>query len=71
MFNTSNSSVEPIIINVVINGVLISMELNTGASFSVISESTHERINKVSLTSIVKSTVELKTYLGESIPIIG
>ena len=71
MFNTSNSSVEPIIINLVIDGVPISMELNIGASLSVISESTHERINKVSLTLIVKTTVELKTYLGESIPIIG
>ena len=68
---TRNSSVEPIIINIVINGVPISMELDTGASLSVISESTHDRINKVSLTPIVKSTVELKTYLGESIPIIG
>ena len=28
-------------------------------------------INKVSSTLIVKSTVELKTYLDESIPIIG
>ena len=71
MFNTSNSSVKPIIINLVIDGVPISMELYTGASLSVNSESTHERINKVSLTLIVKSTVELKTYLGESIPIIG
>ena len=71
MFNTRNSSVEPIIINVVINGVPISMELDTGASHSVISESTHEWINKVSLTQIVKSTVELKIYLGGSIPIIG
>ena len=71
MFNARNSSVEPIIINVVINGVPISMELDTGASLSVISESTHDQINKVSLTPIVKSTVELKTYLGESIHIIG
>ena len=46
------------------------MELDAGASLSVISESTHERINKVSLTLIVQFTVELKTYLGESIPII-
>ena len=71
MFNARNSSVEPIIINVVINGVPISMELDTGASLLVISESTHDLINKVSLTPVVKSTVELKTYLGESVPIIG
>ena len=59
MFNARNSSVEPTIINVVINGVPISMELDTGASLSVISESTHDRINKVSSTPIVKSTVSL------------
>ena len=71
MFSARNSSTEPIIVNVSLNQVPVTMELDTGASLSVINKETYNHINTVATIPITKSPVKLKTYIGESIPIIG
>ena len=58
-------------INVSLNQVPVTIELNTGASLFVINKDTYNHINTVATTPITKSPVKLKTYLGESIPIIS
>ena len=71
MFNTIDSSTEPIIVSVSLNQVPRNMELDTGASLSVINKDTYNQINALITTPITQSSVKLKTYMGECIPIIG
>ena len=71
MFSSRNSSTEPITVNVSLNQVLVTMDLDKSASLSVINKDTYNQINTVATTPITKLPVKLKTYLGESIPIIG
>ena len=68
MFSARNSSTEPIIVNVSLNQVPVTMELDTGASLSVINKDTCNHINTDAATPITKSPVKLKTYMGENIP---
>ena len=70
MFSARNSSTKPIIVYVSLNKVPVTMELDTGASLSVINKDTYNHINTVATTPMTKSPVKLKTYIGESIPII-
>ena len=53
-----------------LNRVPVTVELDTDASLSVINKDTYNHINTVATTSMTKSPVKLKTYIGESIPII-
>ena len=69
MFSAKNCSTEPIIVNVSLNQVPVTMELDTGTSLSVINKYTYNHIHTVSTTPISKSPVKLTTV--DSIPIIG
>ena len=60
---------KPIELNVNVQGKTISMELDTRAAVSLISEVTYN--NFFSEVSLKKSTVKLKSYSGEDIPVIG
>ena len=66
---TENSGSKPIELNVNVQGKTISMELDTGAAVSLISEVNYN--NFFSDVSLKKSTVKLKSYSGEDIPVIG
>ena len=66
---TENSGSNPIELNVDVQGETISMELDTGAAVSLISERTYNQF--FSDVSLKKSTVKLKSYSGEDIPVIG
>lgn len=72
MFHVSMGSCKPLQTTVVVSGTLVKMEIDTGASVSIISE---ERFNSIregkSLLELKPSTVRLQTYTGESIPILG
>ena len=46
------------------------MELDTGASVSVISESTFQAVLKDSV-SLEPSNIRLRTYMGEGLPVLG
>ena len=66
---TENSGSNPIELNVDVQGETISMELDTGAAVSLISERTYNQF--FSDVSLKKSTVKLKSYSGEDIPVRG
>ena len=65
----SAKSTDPITLNMPVNSVPVQMELDTGASFSVISESTYKRICKNE--PLQESTIRLNTYTGEAIQVLG
>ena len=55
-----------------INGVRIDMEVDTGASASIISEDTYREIAAHSaMEPLQESTLKLTTYTGESISLAG
>ena len=60
---------QPIQCEVLIEGKSITMEIDTGAEVSLISEGTRESL--FPLMQPAQSSVILKTYTGEVIPIVG
>ena len=72
MFTMSDRRYKPIFVDVLINDVPISMELDTGAALSVISHATYQNIvQKSRIPVLEKSEVKLKTYTGEEVNILG
>ena len=72
MFTMSDQRYKPIFVDVLINDVPISMELDTGAALSVISHATYQNIvQKSRIPVLEKSEVKLKTYTGEEVNILG
>ena len=70
LFHVNDSNPEPsIVIPVQINGRTISMELETRASVSVMSEATWNE--KFSQYQIQPSRIQLKTYSGETLQVMG
>ena len=70
LFHIHQEKPEPsIMVPVKVNGVSFSMELDTGASVSIMSEEAcRRRFPKVPLE---ESQIKLKTYTGEALEIIG
>ncbi len=64
-----NRTGDPIVVNLDIEGKLIPMEVDTGAAFSVISEKTYK--NLLPEVKLRRSTIKLKTYTEERIPVVG
>ena len=73
LFHTPGSRCSPpILISLKVNGVNLTMELDTGATLSLISEKTyHNMFPAESAPQLKASQAQLKTYTGESIKIIG
>ena len=59
---------KPIVVTVKINGSEFPMEVDTGASFSIISESTYH--SWIALPELKTNNVTLHTYTGESIVVV-
>ena len=71
MFTLRDKSSEPIIVKCLLNGILTDIEYDTGASLSIISQDTYAKVSKSSrIGHLEKTEVKLKTYMGESIPIL-
>ena len=69
---TDKPTCDPILLDVLINDIPVQMEMDAGASVSVISNSTYLSISsKNPLGSLQHSQLKLKTYTGESIDILG
>lgn len=64
--NTPDSGIQ---LELKANGVKMSMELDTGASVSIVSKETWQK--ELSKVKLQKSDVLLKTYTDEPLPIIG
>ncbi len=65
LFSLPSGSRVPLLISVEINQVPIQMEVDTGASFTVISKQTYDSL--FSSCAISQSKVQLKTYTGETL----
>ena len=68
LFTVAGSSQDPILVEVIINGTPVQMELDTGASLSLLSKSTYEQIPSLKLQP---TFVQLKAYTGEVVQILG
>ena len=72
MFTFKDPAAEPICQEVSINNVPIKMEVDTGASVSVVSQETYQIIRGSGHTQQLQpSEVRLKTYTGETIGVLG
>ena len=67
---TLPGKVKPLVITVNLNGVDVSMELDTGASLSIISEETFRSIAQP-MDNLQPTDIALTTYTGESLSIMG
>ena len=70
MFQVSTSSTRPLMVTVQVNGVDLEMELDTGASVSLVGEETFRRIQG-NASILQPSKAGLYTYTGESIAVLG
>jgi len=62
----------PITVTLYLNSTPVIMELDTGASISVLSEATYQQLaSQGSFPSLQPSEVKLKSYTGQDIPVLG
>ena len=61
---------KPFTLSVMINNHPLPMELDTGASVSVISESTYNTVLKDTVP-LESTDISLRTYMGEELPVLG
>ena len=72
MFPVHTTSCQPILLDVNINGIHVDMEIDTGASLSILSEKTNQDIaQQTDISPLEESQVTLKTYTGEVIRVLG
>ena len=72
MFHISSGSSKPLYATVTVNGKQLTMEVDTGASASIINQETFELIREgQSVLELQKSAVKLQTYTGEPIKVEG
>ena len=72
LFNVKDIKNSPMQITVCINGAELTMEVDTGATLSIISQRTYERLwDKENAPRINPSKARLRTYTGEIIDILG
>ena len=72
MFTLEDQSNEPTQIQVLLNDIPMDMVLDTGASLSIISQATFNRLKQHDATlTLHPSTIQLLTYTGEPIPVVG
>ena len=72
LFTLSNKSPEPYRVDVFLNDVLVEMELDTGASVSVINDATYRNIQQQTFVTPLQPTEsKLRSYTGEHIKVLG
>ena len=72
LFTVTGHANRPIQVTVEVNSTTLNMEVDTGASRSLISETTYNQLlNQTDLPPLQSTTAELRTYTGEQIPILG
>ena len=72
LFSIGGQSATPIEVNVTINKKPLIMELDTGASYSLISEQTYQSIwPEKDGPGLKESSVKLHTYTGEQVEVVG
>ena len=71
MFYTPSSRSNPILVTVTLNEVDHTMEVDTGATLSVMSEATYESLWSKKKPQLIPCSSQLKTYTGEQIKVKG
>ena len=71
MYALRSRANHPIEVTVTLNGVETTMEVDTGASRSIISEATYQKLWYKNQPIIEKSSVHIQTYTGEELDICG
>ena len=70
MYHVSSGSTKPLVVDVRINEIDIPMELDTGASVSLMSEANFQPLREKGAV-VVKTKARLSTYTGEAITVAG
>jgi len=72
LFTLFNKSPEPYRVDVFLNDVLVEMELDTGASVSVINDATYRNIQQQTFVTPLQPTEsKLRSYTWEHIKVLG
>ena len=71
VFKSKTDKEKPYQVSLELDGVEIEMEVDTGASLTVISEDTLKQVKKRAYLPLQKGTRRLKTYTGQEIPVAG
>ena len=70
MYSISSKATKPLIVGVKLNGIMTAMEIDTGASVSIMSEKSFEALRDRG-TVLNQSHAKLFTYTGDPIPVVG
>ena len=72
LFTITDPNSAPIFVEVVLNSIPVQMELDTGASVSVLSNTTYLDLQRQGhALPLQPSPVKLKSYTGDTIPVLG
>ena len=71
LFSIESQAGTPIQVNLTMNQKPLTMELDTGASYSLISEQTYKTTWPEGAPSLEKCAVKLLTYTGERVVVVG
>ena len=73
LFNVegTRNKAEPIMVTMNVNGADVPMEVDTGAHFSLISESTYNNLWSGAESRLLPATIPLQAYTGERLSILG
>ena len=72
LFTLTGQSSKPFLVTVNIHSTTLVMEVDTGASCSLISETTYKMLQtQTDLPPLQSTTAQLCTYTGEQLPILG
>ena len=72
LYKMANNKVsEPIMVTVIANQAALTMEVDTGASASVISKATYQKLWPETPPVLYPSAIKLRTYTGEALKILG
>ena len=71
LFMMKDATRDPILITLELNEVPLQMELDTGASLTLINRTSYKKITRDSPTVLEHSDAQLWTYTGEAVEIMG
>ena len=71
LFSIESHAGKPIQVNLTVNDKPLTMELDTGAAYSLISEQTYKATWSEGAPSLQQSGVKLRTYTGEQVVVVG
>ena len=72
LFNVTSSPTKPFVVTIQINGAYLPMEVDTGASRTLISKATFDKLWSLHNAPSLQPTVsKLRTYTGENIEVLG